>query len=98
MSSAGRREGGKVAMAVGAQKGNTGEGGDQTGALVEGSGDVWPRPEEVSYATPSCEKVTLGLRQPPGPQATGNADRCTYTSPHGQPPIQTITHSHTNIQ
>lgn len=52
--------GGKVAAAVGVQRGNSGDGGDQTGVLDEGSGDVWPRPEEVSYATPSREKVTLG--------------------------------------
>lgn len=54
------RGGGKVAAAVGVQKGNTGDGRDQAGVLDEGSGDVWPRPEEVSYATPSCEKVTPG--------------------------------------
>lgn len=52
------RGGSKVA--VGAQKGNTGDGRDQAGVLGEGSGDVWPRPEEVSYATPSREKVTRG--------------------------------------
>lgn len=54
------RGSGKVAMAVGVQKGNTGDGRDQARVLDEGSGDVWPRPEEVSYATPSCEKVTPG--------------------------------------
>ena len=54
------RGGGNVAVAVGVQKGNTGDGRDQAGVLDEGSGDVWPRPEEVSYATPSCEKVTQG--------------------------------------
>lgn len=53
------RGGGKVA-AVGVQKGNTGDGRDQAGVLDEGSGNVWPRPEEVSYVTPSCEKVTPG--------------------------------------
>lgn len=53
--------GGRVAAAaVGLQKGNTGDGRDQAGVLDKGSGDVWPRPEEVSYATPSCEKVTPG--------------------------------------
>ncbi len=50
----------KVAVAVGVLKGNSGDGRDQAGVLDEGSGDVWPRPEEVSYATPSREKVTLG--------------------------------------
>lgn len=55
--------GGKVAVAaaaVGVQKGNTGDGGDQPGVLDEGSDDVWPMPEEVSYAIHSCEKVTPG--------------------------------------
>lgn len=37
------------------------------GVLNAGSGDVWPRPEEVSYATPSCKKVIPG-QQPPGTQ------------------------------
>ncbi len=55
-----KRRGGKVAVAVGVLKGNSGDGRDQAGVLDEGSDDVWPRPEEVSYATPSREKVTLG--------------------------------------
>lgn len=41
-------------------KGSTGDGKDQAGVLDEG--EVWPRPEELSFATPSCEKVT-GLRK-----------------------------------
>lgn len=49
MSSAGRREG---AAEVGVQRGNTWDGRDLSGVLDERSGDVWPRPEEVSYATP----------------------------------------------
>ncbi|KAK9529400.1 hypothetical protein VZT92_013494 [Zoarces viviparus] len=56
----GKGGGGEAAAAMGGQKGNTGDGGDQAEVLDEGSGDVWPRPEEVSYATPSCEKVTPG--------------------------------------
>lgn len=55
-----RRGGGNVAMAVGVQKGNTGDGRDQAGVLDEGLGDVWPRPGEVSNAKPSYEKVTPG--------------------------------------
>lgn len=54
------RGGCKVVAVEGVQKGNTGDGRDQAGVLDEGSGNVWPKPEEVSYATPSCEKVTPG--------------------------------------
>lgn len=80
-----------VGVGVGVQKGTTGDRGDQAGVLDVGSGDVWPRPEEVSYATPSCKKVTPGqLRQPPGRQLSGKADGNTYTSPHRQ--IRTHTH------
>lgn len=42
------------------RKGLQRDGRDQAGVLDEGLGDVRPRPEEVSYATPSCEKVTPG--------------------------------------
>lgn len=81
-----------VGVGVGVQKGTTGDRGDQAGVLDVGSGDVWPRPEEVSYATPSCKKVTPGqLRQPPGRQLSGKADGNTYTSPHRQ--IRTHTHT-----
>lgn len=59
MSSGGRKEG---EVAVGVQRGTTGDGRDQAGVLDVGSGDVWPKPEEVSYATPSCKKVTPGQR------------------------------------
>lgn len=45
---------------MGREKGNTGDGRGQPGVLDEGSGEVWPRPEEVSYAAPSCEKITQG--------------------------------------
>lgn len=38
---------------MGLQKGNTGDGRNQAGVSDEGSDDVWPKPEEVSYATPS---------------------------------------------
>ena len=54
------KERGVDKVSVGPAKGNTGAGRDQTGVLEEGSDDVWPRPEEVSHAAPSCEKVTLG--------------------------------------
>lgn len=51
MSSEKGRGGSKVA--VGLQKGNTGDGRNRAGVSDEGSDDVWPKPEEVSYATPS---------------------------------------------
>ena len=60
MSSAGKREGVAGRWWLECRKGIQRDGRDQTGVLDEGSGDVWPRPEEVSYATPSCEKVTPG--------------------------------------
>lgn len=52
------RGSGKVEGAEGAPKGNTGDGGARDGVLDVGSGDVWSRPEEVSYAAPSCKAAT----------------------------------------
>lgn len=49
----GERKGGCKVAALGVAKGNTGDGRDQRGVSDEGLGDVWPRPEEVSYATHS---------------------------------------------
>lgn len=72
------------------RKGILWDGRDQAWVLDEGSGDVWPLPEEVSYATPSCDKVTPGWGS-----LLDHRPQETLTDTHTRQATQTNTHTHT---